>query len=270
KVFDIAPATNPGATYTVNLYFTAAELSTYSSSPAALRIAKTSAATMAGANAGNTTKADVTSFAAFGSSGYVFTATFTGFSKFFLIDDNVSLPITLLSFNGHLDNKTIPLDWSTSQELNSSRFEIEKSTNGTDFRFIGKVAAAGSSFTQRNYNFIDGQVTEYNYYRLRLVDLDGRFAYSNIILVKDPGVVQQVWVVNNPFSSYIDLRLAKMPKRRLWIELVNVNGARLYHKEFGVNDQLRLDLSGTQLSAGTYMLRTRVDDQWFVNKVMKR
>jgi len=269
KVFDIAPTTNPGATYTVSLYFTAAELSTYSATPGTLRMAKTTAATMAAANSGNTVKAASTTFAAFGS-GYVFTATFNGFSKFFLIDPAVALPITLLAFNGHLDKKTIPLDWSTSQELNSSHFEIEKSTNGTDFRFIGKVTAAGSSVSQRNYNFVDRQVMEYNYYRLKMVDIDARFVYSQTILIKDAGAVQQVWVVNNPFQSYIDIRLAKMPQRTVQLELLNMAGARVYYKEYGVNDQLRLDISGIHLSAGSYMLRARVDEKWYVNKVVKQ
>jgi len=162
------------------------------------------------------------------------------------------------------------LEWKTSQELNSSHFEIEKSTNGTDFRFIGKVAAAGSSLTQRTYHFVDGQVMEYNYYRLKMVDVDRRFSYSETILIKDAGAVQQVWIVNNPFRSYVDIRLAKMPQRPVQLELLNMSGSRVYYKELGANDQLRLDLSGIYLSAGSYMLRTRVDEKWFVNKVMKQ
>ncbi|MDP4264494.1 MAG: T9SS type A sorting domain-containing protein [Bacteroidota bacterium] len=269
KVFEIIPTANSGATYTVGIYFTAAELSTYSGTPGTLRMAKTTAATMAAANSGNTIIAGSTSFTPFGT-GYLFTATFTGFSKFFLIDAGVSLPVTLLSFSGHLDNKTIPLDWSTSQELNSSHFEIEKSTNGSDFHYIGGVMAAGSSSSQRNYNFIDRNVNEFNYYRLKVVDIDGRFTYSPIILIRNPDAVQAVRVVNNPFRSYIDVRFAKMPKEPVQLELLNIAGARVYYKEYGMIDQVRFDLSGIQLSAGTYLLRARVDGQVYTSKVVKQ
>lgn len=268
KVFDITPTTNSGATYTVGLYFTAAELSTYSSTPGTLRIAKTTAATMAAANSSNTIIAGTTTFAAFGT-GYVFTATFSGFSKFFLVDPSVTLPITLLTFDGRLDKKTIPLTWTTAQELNSSYFEIEKSTDGSNFHDLAKVGAAGSSFVQRDYHYVDVKVNELNYYRLKMVDIDGRFEYSKTILIKNPDAIQSMWVVNNPFTSYIDLRFAKMPKQAITVELLNVAGSRMYFKEFGAADQLRLDVSSVQLNRGVYVLKAMVDGRQYISKVQK-
>ncbi len=268
KVIEVTPTTNPGATYTIGLYFTAAELSTYSGTPGALMIAKTTAATMAAANSGNTVKMATTP-TAYGT-GYIFTATFTGFSKFFLVDNNVSLPVTLLDFSGRLENKFVSLKWSTSTELNSKYFDVEKSPDGTDFHSIGQVDAAGYSTVQRNYGMNDRQVNEYNYYRLKMVDIDGRFVYSKIILIKNPNAQQNVWVINNPFHSFIDVRFAKTPQQKIQVELLNMAGARVYFKEFGIGNEVRVDLSNTHLSAASYMLRTRVDGKWYLSKVVKQ
>jgi hypothetical protein len=232
-------------------------------------MAKTTAATMAGANPGNTIINGSTSFSAFGS-GYVFTATFTGFSKFFLVDASVVLPVTLLNFDGHLTNNTIVLNWSTSSELNSKYFDLEKSPDGSNFHSIGIVNAAGTSTTQRNYIFTDRQVNEYNYYRLKQVDIDGRFVYSRIVLIRNPDVIQKVWVLNNPFQSNITVRFAKAPQQKLEFELISMSGAKLYNKESGLTNEVNLDLSGLNLASGTYLLRTKVDEQIFLNKVIKK
>lgn len=265
KVIDIAPTTNPGATSTVGLYFTLAELG--GKAPASLRMAKTTAATMAAANSGNTTTA-TTSFAAFGT-GYVFTASFTGFGKFFLIDAAVPLPVTLLSFDGRLNNNSILLNWSTSSELNSNYFNLEKSSDGTNFYSIGTVNAAGTSTIQRNYNFTDRQVNEFNYYRLKMVDIDGHFIYSKTVLIKNPDAKQNVWVVNNPFRTFIQVRFAKTPQQKVQFDLVNMAGVTVYRKETGSSNEIRLDLSTVYLPAGMYMLRTRVDGRLFTHKLAK-
>ncbi|HEY6062896.1 MAG TPA: T9SS type A sorting domain-containing protein, partial [Chitinophagaceae bacterium] len=265
KVFDITPTTNSGASYTVGIYFTSAELG--GKAPGSLRIAKTTAATMAAANAGNTVSA-TTSFSPFGT-GYLFTASFTGFSKFFLIDGSVVLPVTLLSFDGHLNNNNIDLKWSTSSEQNSKYFEIQKSSDGINFHPIGTKNAAGFSSLQRNYSFTDGQVNEFNYYRLKMADIDERFILSPVILIKSPNVKLDLWVVNNPFQSFIDIRFSRTPSQKLQFELFNMAGAEVYKREYGSSNEIRLDLSGVYLSTGVYILRTHVGGKLFVNKVVK-
>ena len=207
KVFDITPTTNSGASYTVGLYFTIAELA--GKNPVNVNIAKSTASTMTGVNAGNTI-IGTTTFNAYGT-GYLFTSSFTGFSKFFLVDINAVLPVTILSFNGKLDNTSIGLNWKTSSEHGSKYFEIQKSSNGTNFHPIETVNAAGISSSIHNYSFTDSHVNELNYYRLKMSDDDSRFTYSSTILVKNPNVSQNVWIANNPFHDIINIRLARIP-----------------------------------------------------------
>jgi hypothetical protein len=266
KVFDISPSTNSGASYTIGLYFTTAELAGLT--PATLQIAKTDAPTIGAANAANTI-IGTTSFVAY-ANGYLFTASFTGFSKFFLINPGVVLPVTLLTFNGNLDNSDILLNWKTSSEQGSKYFSIEKSPDGTNFTPIGKVAAAGTSSSVNNYNYTDRQVNEYNYYRLKMVDIDGKFTYSSIILIKDINVSQHIWVGNNPFHDIINIRIAKNPQQDIKVELMNENGAKVYFKEFGNTNQVSVNVSGMNLASGVYLLRTTVDGKIYTNKLLKQ
>jgi hypothetical protein len=266
KVFDITPSTNTGASYTVGVYYTTVELA--GNDPATLQIAKTDATTLAGANTGNTIIGSTT-YIAYGT-GYLFTASFTGFSKYFLVNPGVVLPVTLLSFNGNLNNSSILLNWQTSSEHGTKYFEIQKSADGTNFHPIGSVNASGNSSINRNYNFTDMQVNEFNYYRLRMVDIDGYFTYSSTILIKNASATQHVWVGNNPFHDVINIHLARMPQQSVKIELMNVAGAIVYHKEYGNSNDIIVNVSGSNLSSGIYLLRTIIDGKTYSNKLLKQ
>jgi len=268
KVFEIVPSTNPGASYTVGLYYTAAELA--GRVPANLRIAKTTASTMAGANAGNIV-IGTTTFTTYGSD-YLFTATFTGFSKFFLLDLNVVLPVTMLSFNGTLnsDNNSILLSWKTSSEHGLKYFEIQKSADGTNFNPIETVNATGTSSSLHSYKFTNNRVNELNYYRLKMIDNDGRFTYSSTILIRNPNASQHVWIGANPFHDAISIRLARNPKQDVKVELMNTAGAKVYYKQYGNSGEMLINLAGAHLSPGIYILKTVVDGKTYVNKLVKQ
>ncbi len=84
-------------------------------------------------------------------------------------------------------DSTSLLTWITSTELNSDYFEIERSTDAKSWINLGIVQAAGNSNAKNNYNFVDSiPESGLNYYRLKMVDLDGTFAYSRIKSVNFP------------------------------------------------------------------------------------
>ena len=264
KVIDITPTNNTG-TYTVGLYYTTLELA--GNDPTTLRIAKTTASTLATATPANTVLAS-TSVVPYGS-GYLFKASFTGFSKFFLSNVTGVLPVTLVSLTGNLNNKTVLLNWTTSSEYNLKNFEIQKSADGINFRAIGAVNAVGNSNSINAYHFNDGQVDEINYYRLKMIDLDGHFANSASVLIKNINATQQIWVGNNPFHDIIKIHLSKVPRQTVKVELVNLAGAILYNKEFGKSNDFLVNFSGLQLSSAAYFLRTIVDGTTYITKVFR-
>ncbi|MBK8563113.1 MAG: hypothetical protein IPN76_07120 [Saprospiraceae bacterium] len=96
------------------------------------------------------------------------------------------LPVELTGFTGkiHQDNAA-SLAWQTASELNNSHFCIERSSDGLNFREIGNVNGAGTSFEFQDYSFTDeNPLPGKNYYRLRQVDFDGNFEFSKIIMVE--------------------------------------------------------------------------------------
>ena len=95
------------------------------------------------------------------------------------------LPISLLDFVAVKQPKVVDLNWQTSTEQNSSHFDVEFSKDGSDFKSIGKVNAAGNSSTIKNYTLVHlSPVNGVNYYRLKMVDVDGSFKYSAVRTIK--------------------------------------------------------------------------------------
>ncbi len=133
----------------------------------------------------------------------------TSFSPFAIEDNNQPLPIELLSFTGlKLDDQTL-LEWVTSSEINNSHFEIQRSNDGINFINIGEVQGAGNSNIELNYRFIDeNPVTGLNYYRLKQVDFDGQYEYSNIINVQFIKSLIKGEIINiqpNPTSGHLNI-----------------------------------------------------------------
>ncbi len=96
-----------------------------------------------------------------------------------------ALPLTLLNFTATKGNNTVSLSWQTANEVNTSHFMIQRSLDATNFTSLGNVTAKGSNATN-NYGFTD-DITGINndkiYYRLQMVDKDGKFTYSKIAVV---------------------------------------------------------------------------------------
>ena len=96
------------------------------------------------------------------------------------ISCNSSLPITLVSFTAQKQYETILINWQTATEQNNKEYQIERSSDGTIFNKIGVVASNNSS-SGSHYSYVDDHpLTGNNYYRLKSVDIDGKYSYSNI------------------------------------------------------------------------------------------
>ncbi|GEM_PF-2929194 len=118
----------------------------------------------------------------------------------------VVLPIELSAFTARALNTTdAQLNWTTASEINSSHFDVERSVQGFNWKVIGTVAAAGNSHSIQNYSLIDKKVFDPNeltntdfYYRLKMVDIDGHFEYSDVRQVK---FESEGLIVGDPFPN---------------------------------------------------------------------
>lgn len=112
------------------------------------------------------------------------------------------LPLKLVAFNAYQEEQHVACSWVTASERDVSHFEVERSSNGSDFVKIGTVDAFGDSQTAISYGFNDEHPSEgLNYYRLRMVDENGGYEYSDIISVRFEGE-SATTVYPNPASDW--------------------------------------------------------------------
>ncbi|MES2778353.1 MAG: LamG-like jellyroll fold domain-containing protein [Bacteroidota bacterium] len=104
--------------------------------------------------------------------------------RFYLLftDSTSALPVNLISFNASKEDNTVNLSWSTSSEIESSHFIVEKSVDASSFIEIAYVKSKGNTHMQTNYTAVDlhPDLTGTNYYRLKQVDYDGKYEYSEL------------------------------------------------------------------------------------------
>ena len=106
-------------------------------------------------------------------------------SPWVLSNIDAPLPVELLYFSAKMKGKKVFLDWSTATELNNAFFEVQRSKNNEEFEVIDVVNGAGNSSTVKSYNSRDEKPYEgVSYYRLRQVDFDGRYSYSESVAVQ--------------------------------------------------------------------------------------
>ncbi|WP_018617388.1 alpha-amylase family glycosyl hydrolase [Segetibacter koreensis] len=99
-----------------------------------------------------------------------------------------TLPLKLLSFKSQRRGNSISLTWATSNKVNVKIFVIERSFNGARFTRVGTVSAKNTSDSQLTYHYDDKSLIAVKkhkklYYRLKLVDVDGKYTYSNVVLL---------------------------------------------------------------------------------------
>jgi hypothetical protein len=178
----------------------------------------------------------------------------TSFSQFEMGSIGSPLPVTLLSFEGkRINERDVLLEWQTATELNNKGFDVESSKNAFEFNKIAFVDGAGNSNTIKNYQL--SIVNPQNaYYRLRQVDFDGTFSYSNIIFVKgsDNSNENIVTIYPNPSSEYINIEINDNKISQSQIEgvvIYNLIGQKMETKV--ENDKINI----SSLANGTYFIR---------------
>jgi hypothetical protein len=161
-------------------------------------------------------------------------------------------PVLLLDFNAVKQNTTAQLSWKTSSETNSSYFEVLWSKDGVNFTNLGNVSAAGNSSTTRYYSFNHPKPqTGVNFYRLREVDLNGNYMYSDIKAVSF-GKNTEIIIKPNPVVDNLYIYAGSSATTFKGIDLYSSDGKHLQHLD-KLNSGESVHMN--QYPAGTYMLR---------------
>jgi hypothetical protein len=178
-----------------------------------------------------------------------------------------TLPVQLLSFTGNYHNQATQLNWETENEQNFDHFEIERSNSGSSYARIGsKLSMNGSG--RQSYQFTD-DLAQINgvvfYYRLKIVDKDGQFRYSNIIMIrKESKAIRSIVLNPNPVvNGMANLRLTTSRNDVVTLRVMDMNGrvvAQQENKVYEGNNSISIS-NLDRLQAGVYLLQLANNDE---------
>lgn len=188
------------------------------------------------------------------------------------------LPIKLSSFTAVKDgDRSARLDWTSTSEVNSAYFGIERSTDGINWQAIDRVAAAGNSSSNLDYQYYDRNlpISRSNdhifYYRLQLVDLDGQYKYSDVRGVNFEGIATTdvISLYPNPTTSMvnIDLRDMDIEQGSIHLTVVDMAGRLILNKTINGNGIEPIDVS--RYDAGSYQVLVTQGSQQHQKRFIK-
>ncbi len=170
------------------------------------------------------------------------------------------LPLDLISFTGKASDHANTLSWITANESHTSHFDVERMVNGVDFVKVSEVAAAGDSKAQLNYSFTDKDLVknvDVYYYRLKMVDQNSDFTYSNAVPVS--GALKSkfdAFVYPNPGAGFVTLNVLNPDKENATVEVFNLSGGKVKSALIDSQDVFYTNTyDWTSLSKGMYVLK---------------
>ena len=173
-------------------------------------------------------------------------------AQYFLEITSAPLPVTLINFTAKKEGQIASLNWSTSSETNSDRFEVERSQNSKAWFKVGNVLSNGESLSVKPYSFVDkSPLNGENLYRLKMMDKDGSFAYSRIESLNFT-VDQSVSLYPNPVAN----------SEKLQIEVADWNTVKMVKVFdslgkviFESSNSLETGIKTDYLSSGLYIVQ---------------
>ena len=166
-----------------------------------------------------------------------------------------SLPVNLLTFSGCIYNNFTLLKWVTTSETSSSRFDIERSTDGKSFQKISTVTGAGSSSNKSIYSYTDETTFSGTFfYRLKEIDLNGNIHYSSTISVSTAKPkVFELKIFPNPTTDYLIVQANDILKNDVHLILSNIKGQTVANRTIAQGSTLSIIETAT-LYAGEYIV----------------
>ena len=176
-----------------------------------------------------------------------------------LVMIDVNVPVELTSFTAQYVLNTTHLNWTTATELNNFGFEVQRSTYGDDFVTIGFVDGKGTTTEYQNYHYIDKTIipnTNYSY-RLKQVDFDGNYAYSEVINLGESLSMNFVLDQNypNPFNPTTTISIGLPISSSISLDIYNLIGEKVltvYHGELEAGNY-EYSIIASELPSGIYV-----------------
>lgn len=239
RYFDIVPENNTNLGATLQMEYADAELEKQSEDALGFRLFNGSQWVRAAASARNST------------TNYVELQNLNSFGRITLADDGAGLPVEFLSFTVKCRSNDVLISWVTASEQNSSHFDVQSSTNGSGWTTIATLPAAGNSNSEKQYSYTD-QNPQGKFYRVKEVDLDGSFQYSNTGVADcGSGYAFRIWP--NPVQEQLFITINATSRSSAAINVYNSKGQLVKKQSNGIlagNNLLVVDVAN--LVTGLY------------------
>lgn len=271
----ITPTTQPAGEVITSLFFKDAELTALA--------AAAGGATAADLNSTKTTQTCATSAAVTSGGTYIAQAgngdyesdhyvdvINDSYSTFYLHKGGIALPVNIVSFTAQRTGRANKLSWTTAQEINTSYYVIEHSTDGRNYSSIGEVTAAGSGTGNYSYSFTDyTPALGINFYRLRIIETNGSAKFSAVRSVRNEGTAD-VAVYPNPAKDHMMVNITSDIADKAAITINDMNGKLVYTSNTLINAGMNyINISMAKMNAGTYVIKIQLKDDYVVKKINK-
>jgi sugar lactone lactonase YvrE len=205
-------------------------------------------------------------------SGNLYIADFDNSRVRKVVNVGVPLPLTLTKFSAQLQNGIGYLQWQTSNEVNTKYFGVESSRDAVSFTEIGQVQAKSTSGNHQ-YSFLDANLqTGATYYRLKMMDKDGRFTYSSVAAINVKASTLLLTVSPNPVHNLVYLSFYSSGFKRYTVQTADMMGKIVSLKTGQTaigNNKVLINMSS--LASGTYFLTvTNGDNSKATMKLIKK
>jgi hypothetical protein len=184
------------------------------------------------------------------------------------------LPLELLEFEAEYVNKNANLTWSTTNEVNSDKFIIERRYESeSNFTQIGNVKANNVASAINEYSFVDQTINKDGkyYYRLKVLDFDKRFKYSNIRTIDvNTGSAIDVIAMPNPARDILNVQITGNKLNVVKYELIDLYGRVIISQTESLSSSnsihnVKIDVSN--FKSGTYFLRMNMKNKTLTEKI---
>lgn len=203
---------------------------------------------------------------------YIVKKDIASFSRWTLTNTANALPVLWHSFTVYCNNDAFAINWSTEAEINTKKFVVQRSINGTQWEDIHTRPASGNSNTIQYYHYMDAAASAGDqYYRIMQTDADGKFSYSTIVKAQCSDA-DNIIVYPNPVTDNISVTVnSAHNNRKAEIILCNAVGMVVQRKNVQLHQgRSVLQLPVTGLAQGTYTLSVTLDKRIKKFKIIKQ
>ncbi|MEO1435699.1 MAG: T9SS type A sorting domain-containing protein [Bacteroidota bacterium] len=187
----------------------------------------------------------------------VFSASFSEDPYVVNLSMDAALPVEMAYFEAYKQDRQVDLRWETETEVQNAYFEVERSADGSNFEVLTRIEGAGTTNLAQQYHYLDENPMETsNYYRLRQVDYDGSYEYSEVKHIEFEAYQGEISLFPNPTTDQLSIKLPEQLDGTVQIEIFDASGKRVYQDDRSA-DYLQARIDVRALGAGHYMMRIR-------------